>query len=211
VISDDRQKRLRELVKKLNGQRKKQAMKIDILCNDFIAAQRNFLGRLRSTLFTAHFYQSILAINDTKKLLICASEAIKQELSDTHITFFVRNMDTFEQYSFGGCHASLTKKQLEDCFKSDVIENICASNKVLLNQEILACGLYLDADWFSTISMAAIPLNTFDASAGFMLLCRPYKFTKDQLDTISAVSAGLSRAIIAGRQQEQPSLPMQDS
>ncbi|GAH10763.1 unnamed protein product, partial [marine sediment metagenome] len=38
-----RYKRLRLLVSKVNKQRKKQAQKIDILCNDFIAAQKDFI------------------------------------------------------------------------------------------------------------------------------------------------------------------------
>ena len=42
-----RHKRVRLLVKKLNTKRKKQAQKIDILCNDFIAAQRDFIKNLK--------------------------------------------------------------------------------------------------------------------------------------------------------------------
>ena len=59
---DDKQRhrRLRLLIKKLNKDRKKQNQKIDILCNDFIGAQRNFIKRLGIINFVANFYESIL-------------------------------------------------------------------------------------------------------------------------------------------------------
>lgn len=207
MYTDNRKKRLRLLVKTLNRQRKKQALKIDILCNDFISAQRNFLGRLRTTLFTANFYESVLAITDTKKLLFTAAELIRKELADTNITFFIRNLETFELYLFQGNQTTtLSKKQLENYFKPELLENICDSNRTLLNEEISASGLCADSIGLDNLSMAAIPLRAAESSAGFILLCRPGRFTTAELSNISAVAVGLSKAILSCQRQLQSSL-----
>ena len=62
--SKQRKKRLRLLIGKLNKERKKQAKKIDILCNDLIAAQRDFIKRLSTISFTADFCESIIGVSD---------------------------------------------------------------------------------------------------------------------------------------------------
>ena len=53
VGDHQRHQRLRLLLKKLNKDRKKQAKKTDILCNDLIGAQRGFIRKLRSISFSA--------------------------------------------------------------------------------------------------------------------------------------------------------------
>ena len=81
VIVDDKQrhKRLRLLIKKLNKKRKKQAKKIDILCNDFIAAQKDFIKSLKTISFIANFYESIIGITDLNSLLHTAVKLIKEK------------------------------------------------------------------------------------------------------------------------------------
>ena len=55
MSQDQRQERLRLLIKKLNKARKRQASQVDILCNDFIVAQRDFVKRLNSVTFATAF------------------------------------------------------------------------------------------------------------------------------------------------------------
>jgi hypothetical protein len=207
VYTDSRKKRLRQLVKTLNRQRKKQALKIDILCNDFIAAQRNFLCRLRTTIFVAHFYESILPITDMKKLLFTAAELIRKELADINITFFIRNIETFELYLFQGNQTQvLSKKQIEDYFKPELLETICTSNRILSNEEISPSGLCTDSLSLKNLSMAAIPLRTGESSVGCILLYRTGRFTAAELDNIAAVDAGLSKAVLSCQRQFQSSV-----
>ena len=59
-----RNTKLRLLFKKLNKERKRQAEKIDILCNDLIAAHRVFIKKLDAVGTTAQFYKSILGSRD---------------------------------------------------------------------------------------------------------------------------------------------------
>ncbi len=90
VIVDDKQRhrRVRLLIKNLNKKRKKQAEKIDILCNDFIAAQRDFIKSLKTISFIANFYESIIGITDLNSLLYTAVKLIKEENADTNVTSF---------------------------------------------------------------------------------------------------------------------------
>jgi len=109
-----RHRRLRLLVRKLNKERKKQAQKIDILCNDFISAQGDFIKRLNTINFTANFYEAILGTTDLSSLLYTAGKLIKDEISDSYVTFFLLGLpfrkesrngvppqqDNFELYMF---------------------------------------------------------------------------------------------------------------
>lgn len=85
-----RQEKMRLLISKLNKERKKQAKKIDILCNDFIAAQRDFIKGLKTISFIANFYESIIGITDLNSLLYTAVKLIKAEYADANVTFFLR-------------------------------------------------------------------------------------------------------------------------
>jgi len=86
VEHKQRHKRLRLLIGKLNKERKKQAKKIDILCKDFIAAQRDFIKRLNTISFTADFYESIIGTGDLNMLLYTASTLIKEKIADAKVT-----------------------------------------------------------------------------------------------------------------------------
>ena len=84
-----RHRRLCLLIRKLNKERKKQAQKIDILCNDFISAQRDFIKRLNTINFTANFYEAIVGISDLSGLLYTAGKLIKGEIPDSNVAFFL--------------------------------------------------------------------------------------------------------------------------
>lgn len=82
---------MRLLVKKLNKERKKQSQKIDILCNDLISAQRNFIKRLGTISFIANFCESIVGASDLNNLLYTAVRIIKAETADASVIFFLKN------------------------------------------------------------------------------------------------------------------------
>jgi len=100
VDNKKRHERLRLLIKKLNRERKQQAKKTDILCNDFVAAQREFIRRLNTISFTAAFYESILGATDLNDLLYTAAALIKEEIPGSNVTFFLRQPDSFELHMF---------------------------------------------------------------------------------------------------------------
>lgn len=195
-----RQKKLRLLISKLNKERKKQAKKIDILCNDLIAAQRDFIEKLKTISFTANFYEAIVGTTDLSSLFYTAGKLIKGEIPDANIAFFLRQQDNFELHLFENDHPiTLEKQRPENCFTSEWVDNICKLNKICTLDDMFAMGLQGNLIGLNKISAVTIPLGQFGPSLGFILIYRSSqnKLTPDGLNNISAVTRGLSRAIQA--------------
>ena len=197
---DDKQRhrRLRLLIKKLNKDRKKQNQKIDILCNDLIAAQRNFIKRLGVISFTANLYESIIGTTDLNELLYTAVEIIKTENADLNITFFLRQEENFELHMFESCRPIAIEKQyIESCFTPELMDNISKSNKVCTLDDMFSMGLQGNLNGLNKISVVTIPLGLLGSSLGFILVycSSDNKLCDDEISRISAVISGLSRAI----------------
>ena len=193
-----RQEKLRLLISKLNKERKKQAKKIDILCNDLIAAQRDFIEKLKTISFTANFYEAIVGTTDLSSLFYTAGKLIKEEIPDANIAFFLRQQDNFELHLFESDHPiTLEKQRPENCFTSEWVDNICKLNKICTLDDMFAMGLQGNLIGLNKISAVTIPLGLFGPSLGFILIYRSSqnKLTPDELNNISAVTRGLSRAI----------------
>jgi hypothetical protein len=210
VDDKQRHKRVRLLVKKLNKKRKKQAQKIDILCKDFISAQRDFIKSLKAISFIANFYESLIGITDLNSLLYTAVKSIKEETADATVTFFLRQAPpvsvltestgpgNFELYMFESKQPiALEKQHLENCFSAEVMDNICKSNKVCTLDDMFAMGLQSSLMGLNNISGVTIPLGLHGSSLGFILICRSSEnpLTDDEIGNVSAVSYGLSCAI----------------
>jgi len=191
-----RHKRLRLLIKKLNSERKRQAKKIDILCNDFVAAQRQFLKKLNTINFTADFYESIIGCTDLSSLLCTASKLIREKIPDVNISFFLREAESFELYMFDSDQpVTIEKQRLEDCFSPELVEDICRTNKICTIQDMFALGLQGNLNALNKISAVTIPLGLFASSLGFILVYRWSQLTADKINEIYIVTRGLSRAI----------------
>jgi len=202
VDDKQRHRRLRLLIKKLNKDRKKQNQKIDILCNDLIAAQRNFIKRLGIISFAANFYESIIGTTDLDKLLYTSVEFFKAENTDANITFFLRQEENFELYMFEGSRPIAIEKQyIESCFTQELMDSISKSNKVCTLNDMFAMGLQGNLNELNKISAVTIPLGLLGSSLGFILVYRSSenKLTADEIGRISAVISGLSRAITSCR------------
>jgi len=193
---------LRLLISKLNKERKKQTKKIDILCNDLIAAQRDFIKRLDTISFTANFYETIAGITELSSLILLASKLIKYETADANVAFFLRQADNFELHIFESTQPILLEKQgLENCFTPEAVDNICKANKICTLDDMFAMGLQGNLTRLNEISAATIPLSQLGPSLGFILIYRSAqnKLTADELNNIAAISPGLSRAIASCR------------
>ena len=193
---------MRLLISKLNKERKKQAKKIDILCNDLIAAQRDFIKRLDTISFTANFYETIAGTIELSSLILLASKLIKDETADANVAFFLRQADNFELHIFESTQPILLEKQgLENCFTPEVVDNICKSNKICTLDDMFAMGLQGNLTRLNEISAATIPLSQLGPSLGFILIYRSSqnKLTAEELNNIAAISPGLSRAIASCR------------
>jgi len=198
VYNKQRYKRLRLLIRRLNKERKTQGQKTDILCNDLIAAQREFIKKLDIISFTANFYESIVGTTDLNTLLHIAAKFIKNEIPDANVAFFLRQTESFELHLFASDQPiSLEKQQLENSFTPEVVENICKSNKTCMLDDMFAMGLQGNLTALNKISAVTIPLSQAGLSLGFILIYRSSenKLTTEELNNISAVTLGLSRGI----------------
>jgi hypothetical protein len=195
-----RHKRLRLLINKLNKERKRQAKQIDILCNDFIAAQRDFIDKLNIISFTATFYESILGTGDLGRVLHTASKLIREEIADANVTFFLHQAESFELHMFESEKPiTLEKNRLENYFTADLVGQISTSNKLCTLEDMFTMGLQGNLVGLSQISAVTIPLGELGRSLGFILIYRSSKnrLRADELSRIGAVKSGLSRAIQA--------------
>lgn len=205
---EQRHKRLRLLVKRLNSECKKQAKKIDILCNDLIAAQRHFIKKLNTINFTANFYESVIGSTDLSGLLCTASSLIKEKITDANISFFLREEESFELFMFySNRPITIEKQRLEDYFSPELVEDICKANKVCTIEDMFAMGLQGNLSVLNKISAVTIPLGLFGSSLGFILIYDwlENKLTADELDDVCAVTCGLSRAITSCRIESRKS------
>jgi transcriptional regulator with GAF, ATPase, and Fis domain len=201
IIEDrTRRKRLRLLISRLNKERKRQAKQIDILCNDFIAAQRDFIARLNTIAFAVNFYESILGMTDLGNLLQAAVKLIREEITDASVTFFLRQGEDFELHIFeNGQGDMIEKRHLENYFTSELMDSICKSNKVCTLEDMLGMGMEGSPAGLSGISTVTIPLGLAASSLGFILIyrCSEGPLRADEVSKITAVTCGLSQAIQA--------------
>ena len=195
----ERYRRLRLLVSRLNKERKKQAKKVDILCNDFIAAHRDFIKKLGIISFAANFYETIVGATDLSSLITMASKLIKDEVPDANVTFFLLSQaDSFELHMFESDQPIASGKQrLENCFPPELVDDICKANKICTLDDMFAMGMEGNLIGLNKISAVTMPLGRLGSSLGFILIYRSSqnKLTPDELNNIAAVTCGLSRAI----------------
>ncbi|HON90923.1 MAG: hypothetical protein KBI32_04460 [Phycisphaerae bacterium] len=194
----ERHKRLRLLLNKLNKQRKQQACKIDILCNDLISAQRAFIQRLYTIGFAAEFYKSLLGSPDLNHLLARADRMIRRELPGTGVAFYLRQSDGCDLHSFVGEEVFACEQPgPQEHLTPELIDGICKSNKICTFAEISALDPAGDYRGLRRYSIVTLPLSDLGRSLGFLLLWRPSALpvTSEDVHRIESVLCGLSQAI----------------
>jgi hypothetical protein len=192
-----RYKRLRVLIHEVNKLRKKQAKKIDILCNDFIAVQKDFIKRLDTISFTANFYESIVGTGDLNELLYTAGKLVQEEISDSNVAFFLRQAEGFKLHIFESNGGTGEQQHIESLFTAELVDSICKSNKLCTLNSLFAMGLEGNLSQLNKISAVTMPLSCSGSSLGFILIYRSAqnKLTEAEVNNICAVMAGLSQAI----------------
>ncbi len=194
----ERQRRLRLLVKKLNKERKRQVSKVDILCNDLIGAQREFLRRLNQISFAARFYKGLLGTADLRTMVIQAGRLLREELQDTRIVFFLRQGEGGETRALDVDLACDSEEvRLEEYVSPSLAANVSRSNRLCTMEDLLGMGLEGNPQVLSRFSAATVPLNDMGRSLGFLLLCRAAEspLRTDELERVTLIMCGLSQAI----------------
>jgi hypothetical protein len=211
VVNDERRnKRLRLLISRLNKERKKQAKQIDILCNDFVGAQKDFVKALNTIGFAADFYGAIAGLTELNELLFAAGNLIKEQIPDANVAFFLlapsiaegMQGDNFELHIFESDLAiDLEDRRIENFFTAELVGNIAKSNRICTIEDMLGMGLAGSPACLEKISTAAIPLSTPGSSTGFVLIYRSSRnqLTADELKAIAQITPGLGRSITSCR------------
>ena len=210
-MNDERRnKRLRLLISRLNKERKKQAKQIDILCNDFVAAQKDFIKSLNTIGFAADFYGAIAGLTELNELLFAAGNLIKDQIPNANVAFFLlapaiaegQQHDNFELHIFESDQSiDLENRRIENFFTAELVGDIAKSNRICAIEDMLAMGLAGPPACLEKISTAAIPLSTPACSLGFVLIYRSSRnqLTADELKAVAQITPGLARSIASCR------------
>jgi len=194
----ERQRRLRLLVRNLNKERKRQAGKVDILCNDLIGAQREFLRRLNQIGFAARFYKGLLGAADLRTVVIQAGRLLREELQDTRVVFFLRQGEGGETRAWDVDLACDSQEvRLEEYVTPPLAAGIARSNRVCTMEDLFGMGLEGNPQVLNRLSAATVPLSDMGRSLGFLLLSRAaeHPLHTDELERVTLVTCGLSQAI----------------
>jgi hypothetical protein len=202
-VSDERRnKRLRLLINRLNKERKKQAKQIDILCNDFVAAQKDFIKSLNTIDFAADFYEAIAGLTEPNELLCTAGKLIKDQIPDANVAFFLLANNNFELHIFESDQPiNLEDRRIENLFTAELVDNIAKANRICTIDDMLAMGLAGNPCYLEKVAAVALPLNHLGRSLGLVLVYRSSQkpLACDEIKCIAQISPGLSRSISSCR------------
>jgi hypothetical protein len=217
VVNDERRRHLRLLISRLNKERKIRAKQIDILCNDFVAAQKDFIKALRAISFAADFYEGIAGLTDLNELLCTAGKLIQDRIQGSNVAFFLLQGDnsdcrqtSFEMHIFESDQpidllapsgVDVEQRRIENFFTAELVDNIARSNLVCTVDDMLTMGLQCSGVCLEKISAAAVPLSNSFGSPGFILIYRSSRspLASDEINCVAQVASGLGRSIIACR------------
>ena len=203
-----RNSRIRLLAKRLNQQRKKQAVQIDLLCNDIIKAHGDFIDSVRILSFAAEFYESLIGIDELDNLFYTAAHTIKRHLPDINLAFFINQPECFQIYAFD-CDTSETPEQyrIEQYFNNELVTALTGVNKPCSLDELLQMGLQASPAVLKDISASTIPIAAAGSVSGFILIYQSSGQTLEPayIKFLCPVGRGLSRAIRACSIPKQPS------
>jgi hypothetical protein len=184
---ETRYKKLRYFVSGVNKARKIQAKQIDILCNDLIAAHRQFIKNLNSFSFAASFYETILGKTDLHEILNAAASLIIEQIPGSSVVFFLRrsclrspgsidSIDEIGSFEMYPCtklpHADAQNQPLETFVTPELVTNICTANTLCSIEQMLEMGLQISPAMLKNISAFAVPLTKAPAAVGFILIYR---------------------------------------
>jgi GAF domain-containing protein len=182
-------------VHRLNRERRKQAKQIDILCNDLIGAQRDFLRRLATLSHAATYYRAVLGVQDIDLLYRITGRHIQELLPDVTIAFCRPDASPWRHGSEGG-QVDSDGLRMEQYLDNDVIRAITQSNRTCHTEDMLVLGLQVNPSLLTRLKAATVPIVDQGRPVGFILLYRVHTpFPAAELEPVQAMAGGLARAI----------------
>lgn len=197
-MKEEKNSRLRQLVRKLSHTRRQQKKQIDILCNDILTAHSNFINHIKNFRFAADFYESILGINDADLLAKAVGEFFNNNLNDINaaVVFMVSGQPQVHIYA--------TDPNLEDIpsqigpyLTSRMVQMVCQTGSICTADELCKMGFFAGPAVLKKISLAAIGLNKAGPVQGIIVIYRSAEnpLVSSELAQAASVVGGLCTAL----------------
>ena len=186
----------------LNKARRIQSRKTDILCNDIIGAQRDFLNQLKAMSLQIELYESFIGECGLETICEEAVSAIQNLTDGANTAIWLGN--GFDTHVF--CDTEFTNEQTDligSCFNSEIADKIYTSRRCMDLEELFEIGLP-ESEIFSKLTLAVIPLQN-SYQPGFILMYRlaDRPITSQEISDVAMLVPGLSKAIKACKKMHQ--------
>lgn len=193
-----RYERVKAIVRRLNVQRRKQARQINILCDDIIRWQRDFVAQLKFISGKADFYERLLGCGGLDAVLRQGHEHFSDQLGGVCTAYYFRNGDSFTVRLFDHENIAETER-LDLCFDDELFRAVCRLNKVCSLDELCQQGLQARPVVLSRTAAVTLPLSD-GGQGGFVLLYRQGdSFGAQLISQLQGRTRGLSDAVAAWR------------
>ncbi|MCE5340565.1 MAG: hypothetical protein LLF92_05490 [Planctomycetaceae bacterium] len=197
-MKEERNIRLRKVVRKLNQVKRSQKKQIDILCNDILTAHADFISHLKNFQFAADFYENILGITNSEQLARNVGEYLTTNLNDINmaIVFMFSGRPQIYIYSTDTALEDIPS-QIGPYMTPRMVQLVCQTGNICTSDQLCEMGFFASPAVLKKISLAAIGLNTAGPALGMLVLYRSVQqpLSKCELTKIASVTPGLSTAL----------------
>jgi uncharacterized protein YigA (DUF484 family) len=193
--------RLRGLVHNTNRQRKLQARKIDILCNDMVQAHRGILERLDGLSFTNRIHESLIGCTDATEVLKSVSELFNSRFGNCGVAILLLDANGITLHNSQAASFGFEVSEFPSFFTAENVRAICGGNRVCLLPELLELPMQIPPRTVEHVRTAAIPLSASHHDLGVLLL---YNSAEEPLTTKTVhaactIAPAVAKALSAGK------------
>lgn len=199
-MSDQRKKRIRNIIKKIRQQQMRQAKQVEIVCSNMVAAHTEFANTVDGLCFMSQLYESLIGCSSIEQVFEASCRSFKTVISDLNAAFFLTNSGSFD-YHFRNNNSDVatSKFQIESCITASLAEQLSESNKVCRLDDMMSFAVQENLSILKGLEIVSVPLRRIGPTVGFMLLYRDKDkpFSAKQLKMFASVSSGIARAVSA--------------
>jgi len=197
-LKEERNIKLRQVIRKLNNVKRSQKKQIDILCNDILKAHTDFISHLKNFQFAADFYENILGVTSSEHLARAVGEYFTANLDEINmaIVFMSANRPQIYIYSSDSKLEDIPN-QIGPYITPRMVQLVCQTGSICSPDQLCEMGFFASPAVLKKISLAAIGLNTAGPALGMLLVYRSAKepLGKCELTKIASVVPGISIAL----------------
>ena len=201
-MNKERHARLRSLVHDINRQRKIQARKIDILCNDMVRAHRGLLEGLRNLSFTAGVHESLIACYDADEVFKAVSEAFSRRFGTCAAALLLVDGSDITTHCLPGNLLDTEVSELPSFFTAENVRSICSGNRVHLLPELLQLPVQVPPQSVANSWAVAVPLSFERRDVGVLLFfgSDATKASERLIQSATITAPAIAKALAASRQ-----------